>query len=67
MNREQFLEYFRSEQFDDEIDTNERIEIFKQCLLGASDITKELLEELFDEYGVDDLKVTKIKHSKGKK
>lgn len=51
------MEYFRSEKFDQEISVDDRVEIFLQCLMGSSDITKELLEELFQDYSVENLKI----------
>lgn len=57
MNRQKFMEYFRSQKFDEQITVDDRIEIFSQCLMGSSDITKELLEQLFQDYSVENLKI----------
>jgi hypothetical protein len=50
INREQFMAYFRSEEFAAEVTPDDRIEIFLGCLTGSSDITLELLEKLCSEY-----------------
>ena len=54
--RNDFLYFFDSEDYDD-LSPDEKVHIFLNCLQGSSDITKELLEELFSNYGVDNLTI----------
>ena len=61
MNRQKFMQYFRSEAFGENMSVEDRKEIFLQCLLGSSDITKDLLQELFNDYSVDNLAILEIK------
>lgn len=51
INREKFMEYFRSDDYGEELSTDDKIEIFINCLAGSSDITKELLNDVCDNYG----------------
>lgn len=61
MNRGEFMEYFRSEKFDVELSPDDKEEVFLRSLQGSDDITVELLNKLLSDYGVDDIKITKIK------
>ncbi len=59
MTREQFLEYFRSDKFQEEMSADDCLEIFMGSLKGSSDITKENIKELASTYNVDIEKVMK--------
>lgn len=50
-DRVDFMAYFRSPKFDEQLTNDDRIEVFLQALPGDSDLTPELLENLCQEYG----------------
>lgn len=50
---DQFKEYFRSQDFNENIKPNDAIEIFLTVLPGSSDLHFNLLRDLFAEYGRD--------------
>ena len=52
MNRDDIMAYFRLENAEQDLSPEDRIEIFLNVLLGSSDITKELIEDLFTNYGM---------------
>lgn len=52
ITREDFMNFFRDDEKLNELTPDDRIEIFKGILLGESDITKELLNELCSDYNV---------------
>lgn len=57
---EEFLEFYESDAYDD-LDAEHKHNIFITCLAGSSDITKDLLNELLDNYGVSNLEIKEIK------
>ncbi|EOQ89288.1 hypothetical protein LEP1GSC202_0787 [Leptospira yanagawae serovar Saopaulo str. Sao Paulo = ATCC 700523] len=57
ISREDFMEFFRNIDELNQLTPDDRIEIFKSILLGSSDITKELLDDLLINYSVDNLGV----------
>lgn len=58
--REVFMNAFRDDRVLDTLSVEDRKEIFLQVLLGSSDITKELLDELLSDYEISNLKITEI-------
>lgn len=54
--KNKFMEFYESDDFDD-LSVDERRQIFLTCLMGSADITKDLILELFDDYGIDHLEV----------
>lgn len=52
ITRDEFMEFFRDEDFHQKITVEDAKEIFLNILHGSSDIREELLFELFDNYGV---------------
>ena len=57
ITREQFMQFFRN---DDQLNTlspADRIEIFSTIMLGSSDFTKELLDEILRDYCVEGLEI----------
>lgn len=61
INREDFMQFFRDDEKLNELTPDDRNEIFRTILLGSSDISKELLEELVSDYCVSNLKVINVK------
>lgn len=60
ISREDFLKFFRDTEKLDELTPDDRIEIFRTVLLGSSDLTKDLLNEIFVDYSVNALEIIEI-------
>jgi hypothetical protein len=60
ITREQFMAFFRDDEKLNELAPDDRIEIFGTILLGNSDITVELLQEILSDYGVSHLKAIEV-------
>lgn len=56
-DREGFMDFFRDTDKLNTLLPDDRIEIFQSILLGSSDITKELLDNLLREYNVSNLEL----------
>jgi len=57
ITRSDFMEFFRDDEKLNELTVDDRVEIFSQILVGSSDFTKELLDEVLADYGVLNLEV----------
>ena len=57
ITRAQFMAFFRDEDSLNTLTPDDRIEMFRTVLLGSSDFTKKLLDEILSDYGVEGLKV----------
>jgi len=55
--REDFMNFFRDDDMLNHLSVDDRIEVFSTILLGSSDFKKELLDEIFMDYGIVHLKV----------
>lgn len=53
--REEFMEFFRNDDLLTLLTADDRLEIFSSILLGESDFTKELLDQILSDYGVGHL------------
>lgn len=53
--RTDFMSFFRDSEMLNELSPDDRVEVFLSVLLGASDITPARINELLQDYGVDDL------------
>lgn len=51
------MHFFRDDEKLNDLTPDDRIEIFRTILIGNSDITKELLNELILDYSVHNLEV----------
>ena len=51
--RDEFMEFFRSDDFSDQMSADDCTEVFSQVLHGGSDFTKELLVSTTSDYDVD--------------
>ena len=60
MNREDFMNFFRDDEKLNSLSTDDRVEIFLQILIGSSDITENLLNELICDYQVGNLKISQV-------
>ena len=55
--REDFMKFFRNDEKLNELTIDDRIEIFRTILAGSSDLTKELLNEILEDYSVLNLEI----------
>lgn len=54
---EAFMKFFRDTEKLNQLTPDDRNEIFRTVLLGSSDLTKELLNEILSDYSVNHLEV----------
>lgn len=52
MNRDTFMEYFRGDDFSEQLSVDDKIEVFLGSLSGGTDITEALLNKLLSDYEV---------------
>lgn len=57
ITRDDFMHFFRDDQKLNELSTDDRLEIFKTVLVGNSDITKKLLDEVLSDYCVTNIEI----------
>ncbi len=57
ITRDDFMHFFRDDQKLNELTTDDRIEIFRTVLVGNSDITKEVLDEILSDYCVVNVEI----------
>ncbi len=57
MTRDEFIAFFRDDECLNTLSVDDRIEVFAQILLGSSDFTKEFLDDVLSDYGVEHLEV----------
>ena len=62
--RDNFMNFFRDDEKLNELTVDDRIEIFKHILIGGSDFTKKLLDEILSDYCVENLEIIEIKNGK---
>ncbi len=55
--RDDFMKFFRNDEKLNELTIDDRIEIFRTILAGSSDLTKELLDEILEDYSVLNLEI----------
>jgi len=51
------MAFFRDDECLNTLSVDDRIEVFSQILLGSSDFTKKLLDEILSDYGVENLEI----------
>jgi hypothetical protein len=61
ITRDDFMTFFRDNDKLNELSVEDRIEVFSTILLGSSDFTKELFDEIFSDYSVCHLDVIELK------
>jgi hypothetical protein len=59
-SRDEFMDFFRDDDKLDLLSVDDRIEVFSTILLGSSDITKQLLDEILKDYCVSNLEIIEI-------
>lgn len=60
ITKQQFMDFFRSEEGYDQLTPDDAVEIFSSVLKGSSDFTKDLLDRVLADYGVENLKVIEV-------
>jgi len=60
ITREEFMDFFRDDEKLNELTVDDRVEIFRTILIGGSDLTKDLLNEILSDYSVSNLDVIEI-------
>lgn len=66
MTRTDFLNFFREDEKIIELTADDRLEIFRTIMLGSSDFTKKLLNEILSDYNVDHLEIIEVENPKEK-
>ena len=64
LTREDFMIFFRDDEKLNELTVEDRVEVFRTILVGSSDLTKELFDEILSDYNVDHLEILEIKNEK---
>jgi putative ubiquitin-RnfH superfamily antitoxin RatB of RatAB toxin-antitoxin module len=64
ISREDFMKFFRDDEKLNELKVDDRVEIFRTILVGSSDLTKDLLNEVLGDYCVDNLEVIETENGK---
>jgi hypothetical protein len=59
ITREAFMRFFRDDELLNQLTVDDRIEIFQTILVGSSDLTEDLLNNLLSDYCVEDLEIKK--------
>lgn len=54
------MDFFRDDEMLNLLTADDRLEVFMQVLIGSSDITKELLNDLVRDYGLGELEVVEL-------
>lgn len=66
ITRDQFMEFFRSDDFYEKMSADDCIEVFATVLKGGSDINADLIEQVCSDYSVDAVSIAKqILHNNG--
>ena len=60
ISREDFMNFFRDTEKLNELTADDRVEIFRTILLGNSDMTMDLLNEILGDYSVGNLEIIEI-------
>lgn len=63
ISREDFMNFFRDSEKLNELTPDDRIEIFRTILLGSSDLTRDLLNEILNDYSVENIEVIELNSS----
>jgi len=64
ISRIDFMKFFRDDEKLKELTPDDRLEIFSTILLGSSDITKNLLDDILSDYCVSNLEVIELENGK---
>jgi putative ubiquitin-RnfH superfamily antitoxin RatB of RatAB toxin-antitoxin module len=64
ISRKDFMKFFRDDEKLNELSADDRVEIFRTILVGSSDLTKNLLNEILKDYSVSNLEIIEIENGK---
>ncbi len=64
ITRYEFMKFFRDTEKLNELSSEDRVEVFQTILLGSSDLTKDLLNDILKDYNVSNLEVIEIENGK---
>lgn len=62
ISRYEFMQFFRDTDKLNELSADDRVEVFQTILLGSSDLTKDLLNDILKDYSVCNLEVIEIEN-----
>ena len=54
------MDFFRNDEKLNELTVDDRVEIFRYILIGSSDFTKKLLDEILSDYCVENLEIVEM-------
>ncbi|WP_316783915.1 hypothetical protein [Pedobacter frigiditerrae] len=57
MTRDDFMNFFRDDEKLNLLSADDRVEVFRTILIGSSDFTKHLFDEILSDYCVDHLEI----------
>ena len=57
MSRDDFMAFFRDDEKLNTLSVDDRIEVFRTVLVGGSDLTEDLLNDVLGDYGVEGFEV----------
>ena len=60
ISRDNFMDFFRNDEKLNELTVDDRVEIFRYILIGSSDFTKKLLDEILSDYCVENLEIVEM-------
>lgn len=60
ITRDDFMQFFRNDEQMNTLSPADRIEIFSTIMLGSSDFTKQLLDEILNDYCVEHLEIVEL-------
>ncbi|WP_192822018.1 hypothetical protein [Rufibacter sp. LB8] len=66
ITRDDFMKFFRDNEKLNELYADDRVEVFRTILVGSSDFTKNLLDEILSDYCVSNLEVIDLDNEKRK-
>lgn len=63
ISKEIFMSFFRDSEKLSELTSVDRIEILRTIFLGSSDLTKDLLTDILNDYSVENIEVIELNSS----
>jgi transcriptional regulator with XRE-family HTH domain len=63
LTREDFMDFFRDDEKLNQLTVDDRVEVFRTVLIGSSDFTKELLDDILSDYNVSNLEIIETRNS----
>lgn len=60
ISRDDFMKFFRNDEKLNELTVDDRIEVFRTILVGSSDLTKKLLDDVLTDYSISNLDIIEV-------